>query len=120
MTMQEDGRSIDDGLYVTYVNAEIKDGTLISDYAAHFIERIFNDPRFPKTTKRVQEVKNEEEAVREMSDTMQALFDKYTVDLRKEIEEYKRQIEAEEYKRQADDEIQRLKKRIQELEAASA
>ena len=55
-----------------------------------------------------------------MSDTMQALFDKYTVDLRKEIEEYKRQIEAEEYKRQADDEIQRLKKRIQELEAASA
>lgn len=58
MTCTETGMPVDDGLYVTYVTTIGKEDSKIARLMQEFTNPDMNNPEFPKTSKRVQEMKH--------------------------------------------------------------
>ncbi len=52
--------NIIDGLHEIYMNAEVKDGSDVSDLMDCFKQEMLRDPKFPVLSSKVQELKNTE------------------------------------------------------------
>lgn len=61
--VRETGITIDDGLSEIFVNTKIDDGSDIADLMKCFLQEQVNDPKFPKLSARVNELKNTEKGV---------------------------------------------------------
>jgi len=58
--IEETGDFIDDGLHRVFVNAEVDDGTPIASLMSCFTKKLVNNPRFPKVSERIKELKTTE------------------------------------------------------------
>lgn len=58
--LKETGTVVDDGLHEIFVNTTIDDGSIIADLMNCFTRKEVNNPKFPKFSKRVKELKTTE------------------------------------------------------------
>lgn len=61
--IRETGVTVDDGLSEVFVNTKIDDGSDIADLMKCFLQEQVNNPKFPKLSAKVNELKNTEKGV---------------------------------------------------------
>lgn len=69
--IRETGTIIHDGLERIFVNAEVKDGTTVSEFMECFLEKEVNNPKFPKLTDRMHYLKHQRGGLNAMCDVME-------------------------------------------------
>ena len=69
--IRETGTIIHDGLGRIFVNAEVKDGTTVSEFMECFLGKEVNNPKFPKLTDRMYHLKHERGGLNAMCDVME-------------------------------------------------
>ena len=69
--IRETGTIIHDGLERIFVNAEVKDGTTVSELMECFLEKEVNNPKFPELTDRMYHLKHERGGLNAMCDVME-------------------------------------------------
>lgn len=69
--IRETGTIIHDGLERIFVNAEVKDGTTVSEFMECFLEKEVNNPKFPKLTDRMYHLKHERGGLNTMCEVME-------------------------------------------------
>jgi predicted transposase/invertase (TIGR01784 family) len=71
MTCEETGKGLEDGLHEIYVTTRGKEDSKPARLMQEFLNPDMNNPEFPKTSKRVQELKNSEEEVEKMCELVE-------------------------------------------------
>jgi hypothetical protein len=69
--VRETGETVDDGSYEIFVNTTVKDGSDVSELMSCFLEKNINNPRFPKLSNRVKELKTSESGVQAVCEIME-------------------------------------------------
>ena len=69
--IRETGTIINDGLERIFVNAEVKDGTTVSEFMDCFLKKEVSNPKFPKLTNRMYHLKHERGGLNVMCEVMQ-------------------------------------------------
>lgn len=69
--IRETGTIIHDGLERIFVNAEVKDGTTVSEFMECFLKKEVNNPKFPKLTDRMYHLKHERGGLNAMCEVME-------------------------------------------------
>lgn len=70
-TIRETGTIIDDGATEIFVNTAVDDGTDISELMQCFLQKSVNNPKFPKMSKRIQDLKSTEGGVSAVCEIME-------------------------------------------------
>ena len=78
--LKETGTVVDDGLHEIFVNTTIDDGLTIADLMNCFTKKEVNNPKFPKFSKRVKELKTTEGG----ANAMCAVMEKYMAESKAE------------------------------------
>lgn len=76
MTVEETGEIVSDGFKAVYVNTAVDDGTVIAKLMKHFMEPDFADSNFPEMSRRIAELKHNEQEVIAMCKSVQDYADK--------------------------------------------
>ena len=79
--IRETGQTVDNGLEMIFINANIADGSKIADLMRCFLQSNVSNPEFPALSKKMDEIKNTEKGVNEMSSVIERY---YQEDLQKE------------------------------------
>lgn len=74
--IRETGEKIDDGLHEIFVNTAINDESDISDLMSCFTKKYVEDPKFPKLSARVSELKTTEGGLATMCTIMEGYMEK--------------------------------------------
>ena len=82
--LQEIELVADNGVQEIYVNAEVDDGSDISELMKCFLQTEVNHPKFPKLSKRVQYLKYDEEGVKRMCEIDEKIREEGRCEGRKE------------------------------------
>ena len=82
--LKETGTVVDDGLHEIFVNTTIDDGSIIADLMNCFTRKEVNNPKFPKFSKRVKELKTTEGGANAMCELMEKYLIQQLVELVKE------------------------------------
>lgn len=82
--LKETGTVVDDGLHEIFVNTTIDDGSTIADLMNCFTKKEVNNPKFPKFSKRVKELKTTEGGANAMCEVMEKYLVQQLVELVKE------------------------------------
>lgn len=69
--VRETGCAIDDGLMRVFANAQIKDGTIASEYLDCFLKKEVNNASFPELTKRMNYLKHQEGGLQAVCEVME-------------------------------------------------
>jgi hypothetical protein len=69
--VRETGELVEDGSYEIFVNTAVKDGSEVSELMSCFLETNISNPRFPKFSNRVKELKTTESGVQAVCEIMQ-------------------------------------------------
>lgn len=69
--IRETGTIINDGLERYFVNADVKDGTTLSEFMACFLKKEVNNPKFPAMTSRMQFLKHQEGGLEAVCEVME-------------------------------------------------
>lgn len=78
--IRETGKTIDDGLFEVFVNAQVNDHSEVAALMECFLEKEPDDPKFPEMQKEVHEIKHTEGGVSAMCEIM----DKYAKEYARE------------------------------------
>lgn len=89
--IRETGKQAADGVHEVYVNTKIKDGTTISELMDCFTDKNLENPNFPETSRRFQELKQTEGGAGAVCDIME----KYMAESREKGREEGREEGAE-------------------------
>lgn len=84
MTCSETGELLNDGLHEIYINAEHDDGSKTARLMKEFLNPDMNNPEFPKTSRRVQEMKHNEKEAAIMCEAIEEYAKKYAEEAVKE------------------------------------
>lgn len=76
MTVKETSEKVSDGFMAVYVNTAVDDGTVIAKLMKHFMEPDFVDGDFPEISRRIAELKHNEEEIKAMCKSVQDYADK--------------------------------------------
>lgn len=82
--LKETGTVVDDGLHELFVNTTIDDGSAIADLMNCFTKKEVNNPKFPKFSKRVKELKTTEGGANAMCEVMEKYLVQQLVELVRE------------------------------------
>ena len=82
--LKETGTVVDDGLHEIFVNTTIDDGSIIADLMNCFTKKEVNNPKFPKFSKRVKELKTTEGGANAMCEVIEKYLIQQLVELVKE------------------------------------
>ena len=82
--LKETGTVVDDGLHEIFVNTTIDDGSAIADLMNCFTKKEVNNPKFPKFSKRVKELKTTEGGANAMCEVMEKYLVQQLVELVRE------------------------------------
>lgn len=69
--VRETGYAINDGLIRVFANAQIKDGTIASEYLDCFLKKEVNNASFPELTKRMNYLKHQEGGLQAVCEVME-------------------------------------------------
>lgn len=69
--VRETGYAINDGLICVFANAQIKDGTIASEYLDCFLKKEVNNASFPELTKRMNYLKHQEGGLQAVCEVME-------------------------------------------------
>ena len=69
--VRETGYVINDGLIRVFANAQVKDGTIVSEYLDCFMKKEVNNSRFPELTKRMNYLKHQEGGLQAVCEVME-------------------------------------------------
>ena len=72
--IKENGKVIDDGLNVIYVNTAVDDGTAIAELMKCFLQKEVDSPQFPRLSAEVGRLKHTEGGLNSMCKVMEELF----------------------------------------------
>ena len=67
--IRETGKTIDDGLFEVFVNAQVNDHSEVAALMECFLEKEPDDPKFPEMQKEVHEIKHTEGGVSAMCES---------------------------------------------------
>jgi septal ring factor EnvC (AmiA/AmiB activator) len=87
MTCEETGKGLEDGLHEIYVTTRGKEDSKPARLMREFLNPDMNNPEFPKTSKRVQELKHSEEEVEKMCELVEEYAAKRAEEAAKEAKE---------------------------------
>jgi predicted transposase/invertase (TIGR01784 family) len=87
MTCEETGKGLEDGLHEIYVTTRGKENSKPARLMREFLNPDMNNPEFPKTSKRVQELKHSEEEVEKMCELVEEYAAKRAEEAAREAEE---------------------------------
>ena len=71
--IRENGLVVDDGLHEVFVNATVDDGSTIAELMKCFRQKELDNPKFPETTRRFNEIKKTEGGQRAMCEVMEEI-----------------------------------------------
>ena len=84
--MQETNKKVDDGLTRIFVNTEVKDGSIISEYMTQFKQTEISGQHFPELKRRMEYAKNSRGGLGTMCNALDELIAKREEKARKEGE----------------------------------
>lgn len=84
--VQETNKKVDDGLTRIFVNTEVKDGSIISEYMTQFKQTEISGQHFPELKRRMEYAKNSRGGLRTMCNALDELIAKREEKARKEGE----------------------------------